>query len=310
MRNVLITGASGFCAQHLARRLAQQGDVRLVGLDVRSGPPCDVPLDTYLVTDISKAAELREVVTRTRPDMVFHLAALARGPATDLYRVNLLGGVHVLEAVREAVPQARVLLVGSAAEYGEVAEARMPITEEHPCRPIGPYGLSKYALTQAALDYVQAFGMNVAIVRPFNIVGAGIPPSLVVGAILERIQQATADGGDRTVTVGNLDTQRDFVAVEDAVDGYVRLMESDCWGEVFNICSGQPRSIRSIVEELISLAPCPIRLLVDPALVRPDDVPTVYGSWEKAKQAFGFRPSTNLSDALRAAWQHAIDKDN
>jgi GDP-4-dehydro-6-deoxy-D-mannose reductase len=113
--------------------------------------------------------------------------------------------------------------------------------------------------------------------------------------------------GDPVVRIGNLDTQRDFVAVEDAVEAYLRLIRCDCWGEVFNVCSGQPRSIRSLVEQLLGFSKRPVRLLVDPALVRPADVPVAYGSWEKAHRAAGFAPATRLEDALRSAWNHAME---
>jgi GDP-4-dehydro-6-deoxy-D-mannose reductase len=308
MPNVLLTGACGFCGWHLARRLADEGGFRVSGVDLAPAPPAHVPLAEYLAADVTIAAELARAVRRAQPEWVFHLAGRMSGPAAEVFRVNLLGTIHLLEAVREAAPAARILLVGSAAEYGHVPAGDMPITEDHTCRPGGAYGLSKYAATLAGLDYARRCGMHVTVVRSFNVVGAGIPGSLVVGAILARAKKALATDADPVVAVGNLDTQRDFIAVEDAVEAYVRVMLGDHRGEVFNVCSGRPRTIRSIVERLLGFSARPIRLQTDPALVRSTDLPVVYGSGEKARRTFGFAPQRTLDDALRAAWEHELGR--
>lgn len=310
MTRALITGVCGFCAAHLAKKLASGGDIRTIGIDIRGRPPQRLPLDDYISVDMGDRLQVSDTVARVKPDLVFHLAGLVRGNAAELFRVNLLGGVHLMEAILESAPDARTLVVGSAAEYGHVPESEMPITEEHPCNPIGPHGLSKYSLTLAAVDYARNRGLKVSVARPFNIVGAGVPESLVVGAILHRATKALAESDDPVVTIGNLDTERDFVAVEDAVDGYLRMVQSDHWGEVFNICSGQPCSIRSVVEGLLSYSPKPIRLRVDPALVRPADVKTVYGDYGKANRLLGFVPATSLDSALRSAWDHEMEGVN
>ena len=130
----------------------------------------------------------------------------------------------------------------------------MPLAEDHECRPVGPYGLSKHAMTLAALDHARADGTKVIVARPFNLVGAGMPTNLVAGAIAQRTRQALARG-ESTITVGNANTQRDFIAVEDAVEAYVKLLQSGAWGEVFNICSGQATSIESIIQTLLSFSP-------------------------------------------------------
>jgi GDP-4-dehydro-6-deoxy-D-mannose reductase len=254
------------------------------------------------------------ITATVRPDEVYHLAGLTSGEVGDLYRVNILGTVHLLEAVRTTVPQAAVLVVGSAAEYGPAPPTDMPLNEQQPCRPEGPYGISKYAATLTALCAVRQHGLRVVVVRPFNLVGVGISPNLVVGAVLKRVQEALRNSPQKDCTelviaVGNLDTARDFLPVGDAVDAYVRLLRAGCWGEVFNVCSGQPRTVRSVLEELLSFSPRPVRLQVEPGLVRPSDVPLVYGSYEKAAVKVGFRPTGSLREALRTTWDHAMQRE-
>jgi len=215
----------------------------------------------------------------------------------------VLGAVRLLDAVALAAPQAAVLLVGSAAEYGPVAPEALPVGEDHPCRPVGAYGISKLVATNLALEIARRRSLRVVVARPFNIVGAGVPTTLVVGAILDRLRRALLDGGRPLVRMGNLDAQRDFIAVEDAVDAYVRLIQCGRWGEVFNICSGKPCPVRRVVEQLLSYCSTPIELVVDPTLVRHDDVAVIYGDATKAADAIDFQPRITLSDALLAAWR-------
>jgi GDP-4-dehydro-6-deoxy-D-mannose reductase len=301
----LVTGAAGFSGRHLCQRLKCEARLDIVGLDCLAAPPPEMALSRYLAADVTEPEALRRIVRSVAPDFIFHLAGSAAGDPVSIYRLNTLGTVCLLEAVRAEVPGARVLLVGSAAEYGTPPASAMPLTEEQPCQPAGPYGVSKYAATRIALDYFNRFDLKIVIARPFNIVGPGIPPSLLVGAVLHRAVQALSGPEPAVVRIGNLDTERDFVAVEDVVEAYWRMLQASRWGEVFNLCSGSPRSIRSVVEEVLRHAHRPVRLEVDAALVRPSDVRSIYGSWEKARRAFGFVPATPLETALRSAWQYA-----
>ena len=263
-------------------------------------------LDGFVQIDLGEFAQVVDLLRRVRPDLVFHLAGIHHGEAKDIYRTNVMGAVHLLEAVRLESHSARVLFVGSAAEYGLVGKEELPITEDIPCRPQGPYGLSKYASTLAGLNWCRQYGMKIVIARPFNIIGAGMPQSLVVGAILARARKALAQGGNPVVKVGNLDSERDFVAVDDTVDAYVRMLEGNRWGEVFNICSGRPYAVRDVVEMLLSFAPRRVQFEVDPTLLRSHEGKVIYGSYGKAKEAFGFVPATPLHDALRLCWSDSV----
>ena len=305
MKTALITGARGFFGAQLAEVLAWNGDFRVVGLDLLPGGAVGGPCGDYVVADLADAFQTERTIQQIQPDLVFHLAGQVRGNAGDLYRANLMAGIYLLEALRLHRPDARVIVTGSAAEYGPVA-ADAPVSENHPCNPRGDYALSKYALTLASLDAVRRHGTKVVVARPFNLVGPGVPPSLVVGAVLGRLKAALASPGEAVVTIGNLDTQRDFLAVKDAAQAYLALIQGEAWGEIFNICSGVPTTIRSVLETLLTFSPRQIRLETDPALVRPSDTTVVYGSWEKASSVFGFRPTTPLHEALYSAWKYSM----
>jgi GDP-4-dehydro-6-deoxy-D-mannose reductase len=308
---MLITGVHGFIARHLTRCLEADGSADIHGTDVHVNAPVGFNPARYHRVDMNDLPRLGNTLGSVHPHAVFNLAGLTQGESPDIHRVNFMGAIHLLEAVRRWSPETRVLLVGSAAEYGHVPEHEMPIRETRPCSPMTPYGVSKYGMTLAAQGYWRDHRIRVAIARPFNIVGAGVPETLVVGAVLARIRRSMEEMGrpPAVVTVGRTDTERDFVAVEDVVECFCRLVRHDCWGEVFNICSGRTWLVRDILDCLGKNSPHPIEFRVDPTLVRGNDVKTVYGSCEKANRLLGFSPRVPIERALKAAWAAAMGQE-
>lgn len=310
MRTCLITGARGFCGRHLVSRLAEEGGFRVIGTGRCGEVPSDTGLDEYIPADVRDEGQMGKVVRDSRPDMVFHLAGIRHGTAEEMDRVNLIGSLTVLDTLKRYAPRARVLLVGTAAEYGAVEVNNLPVTEGHRCQPCGSYGTSKHAMALAGLDYGRGFGLSVVLARPFNIIGAGISRDLMLGAVLCRAKMALAGAGDPVVHVGNVQTERDFVAVEDVVDAYVRMLTGNFGGEIFNLCSGRPHSVRSLIALALAQSPRAIRAEVDPRLVRSSEVEIIYGSWAKAHRTFGFRPATSVESSVRAAWNYEMALPN
>src|SRR6476619_3871719 len=132
MLKALIVGARGFCARHLAERLRNPSQVRRIGL-ARGPAPDGAPFDEWHAVDLRDGVAVARAIAAIAPDWVFHVAGVVAAPAAELYQANTLGTVHLLEALREHAPRARILLVGSAAEYGP--DAALPVAEDSPCRP-------------------------------------------------------------------------------------------------------------------------------------------------------------------------------
>jgi len=308
MKTALITGANGFSGRFLSSKLRGR-NYYLIGLDIDPIRRNDILLDDYVSLDLRNANSVNKVMMEIRPDFVFHLAGIFKASENEIYQSNFLAGLNLLDAAVRFSPSARVLIIGSAAEYGHVPAAEMPIRESQPCRPINAYGISKHALTMAARDYYDSRGLRVVIARPFNLIGPGLSESLVLGAILERVKEASRKASEPVIKVGRTDTERDFLPVADAVEAYIQLLEGEFWGEIFNICSGIPRTIRSVIENLMAFSAQKFRLEEDPSLVRPNDAKISFGSWEKANAAFGFTPKTDFLKTLEAMWLYAQESE-
>jgi len=286
-----VTGSSGFVGSHLVPFLRRRGD-DVVTIDRTGTPPVDV-------TD---AAEVREVLSATRPDAVYHLAALSHiGRSWDapetVFRVNALGALNVLRACSDAGVD-RVLVAGSADVYGAVGPEDLPLTEESPIRPVTPYGASKAAADVLALQAFLGDGLGTLRVRAFNHTGPGQSTSMLVPGLAQRIADAERDEGNK-VSVGRVDVVRDLSDVRDVVRAYRLLVEHGTPGEAYNVCSGRGVSVREVADTMLATSDAPLELVVDPDLVRPVDVPRLVGDPARLRAATGWEPEIPLDVTLR-----------
>jgi GDP-4-dehydro-6-deoxy-D-mannose reductase len=241
------------------------------------------------------------VVQSARPDYVFHLAALINSNVlSDLLLVNVIGTQNVLEAVAATRPEARVLVTGSAAEYGLAQPGELPIREDNPLRPFSPYGVSKAAQSLLALHYTHCKRLDVVCTRTFNLIGPGEPPGLVGGDLARRIVEVEQAGPEGCICVGDLEAQRDFVDVRDALQAYWLAASQGVPGQVYNVCSGRPVRIAQVLACLIKCSTSRIEIQVDANLLVPQEVPISWGSSEKLTRATGWRPALSLEQSLQA----------
>jgi GDP-4-dehydro-6-deoxy-D-mannose reductase len=291
----LVTGAGGFVGQTLVAHLEAAGD-EVVGLDRAGGP------------DITDGAAVREAFARHRPDAVYHLAAVTHIGASwdaplEVFRINAEGTLNVLAAC-SAAEVGRVLVVGSADEYGAVRPEDLPLTEEAPLRPLTPYGASKVAAEYLALQAFLGDGLPVLRVRAFNHTGRNQSDRFMIPGLARRIAAAERDGR-KEIPVGSLEPVRDFTNVDDVVVAYRLLVERGEPGEVYNVCSGVGHSVADVAEHLLGLARHAIELVPDPALVRPIDVPRLVGDNRRLREATGWAPAIPFEDTLAAVLDRA-----
>jgi GDP-4-dehydro-6-deoxy-D-mannose reductase len=213
------------------------------------------------------------------------------------FRANAEGTLAVLWAARESGVD-RVLTIGSADVYGKVTEDDCPITEDHPLRPVSPYAASKAAADQVALQAHLGHGQDVVRARPFNHLGPGQTDRFVAPALASRIAANERTGNDE-VRVGNLSPRRDFTDVRDVVRAYRLLVEHARSGEAYNVCSGRAIAVSDLAERLITMATVAMRLVPDPELVRPADIPLLLGDASRLRQDTGWAPEIPLEVTLR-----------
>lgn len=302
MNTALITGAAGFIAGHLATVVRAAMTARVVGIDVRDMP--ERLFDQRIHVDLTDPEATQRAVRSVRPNTVFHLAGAVRGTEELLYSSNVTSACILLDTLLDIAPGARVVLVGSAAEYGIVPLSQQPVAESFAGTPVSAYGRAKTRVSTLAKTAASR-DQRVIVVRPFNVLGAGSPDTLVGGAIVDRLWAAIAAPEPRTIRIGRTSTIRDFVAVEDVARGMLLAAREGRPGEAYNLCSGEGHSIAELLDRLLTLAGTPVAVEEDSSLIRQDDVDAMVGSRDKAKHELGWEPLVPFDLAVRATWRGA-----
>ncbi len=303
---ILITGAGGFVATHLAAHFSQTTPAAsLFGLVRPGGARSGVWPEamTRIEADVEDASAVERVLATMRPDRILHLAAQSsphdswRDPAGTL-RTNILGLANLLESVRRLSLSPRILVVGSAEEYGAVPETLQPVQEDAPLRPASPYAVSKLAQGYLALQYSLSHGLATIRTRTFNHTGPGRGDGFAESSFARQIAQIEAGSREGVIAVGNLDTLRDFTDVRDVVRAYDLVLERGTPGEVYNVCSGRGVLIREILDNLLALSQAHIEVRIDPERLRPADVPALIGDPGRLQAATGWQPRLTLEQTL------------
>ena len=313
---VLITGATGFAGRHLSSFCTAAGHE--VHALVRPGREDAVAGGVRAhAAGLTDAPALAALLDEVAPDAIAHLAgassvgrSFAEPAAT--WEVNLGGTIALLEAMRKTGSAARALIVSSGEIYGRVPVEDLPVTEATLLDPVSPYGASKAAADLAAGQYRAAYGIAAIRLRAFNHVGPGQDPRFVLPNVARQIARAERAGTPVEVTVGNVDTRRDFMDVRDMVRAQLLLLEGGDPDAVYLACTGRSTAVRELIEGLGALARVPITFRSDAALRREGEQPDLYGSPERLRADTGWSPEipmeTTLADTLDW-WRGRVDEE-
>lgn len=246
MIKVLITGAKGVSGQNLAALLSVEEGMRIYFTDLQ----VEAGVDRF-ACDLTDAEEVDRMVEKIRPERIYHLAGVYSHDYAINYSVNVLATKHLLDACLKHALCVRVLLIGSAAEYGVVREEENPVREDHPLSAVSLYGLSKVYQTELMKYYRNVFDMDIVMARTFNLLGEGFSTRLFVGNLLKQIADYK-NGVINKIMVGNLENKRDYLHVSAVVRHYKVIMEHGLTGEIYNVGSGKSVKINDILDEIIA----------------------------------------------------------
>jgi len=303
----LITGINGFAGSHLADRLLAEHE-EVFGLARTLANDKNIKhlagrIQVY-ACDIGNAAELKQILDVVRPERIYHLAAVSFVPQAEkncdaAFQTNLLGTLHLLDAVRDLRMDARILWVGSAEAYGQGGQEENFIDEGWPLEPVSHYGVSKAAADLLAQSYAKRERMDVVRVRPFNHIGPRQDSRFVCSSFARQIA-AIESGALPVIKTGNLDSFRDFTDVRDTVRAYHAVMRAGKPGEVFNVCSGTAVSVRFILDTLLEISGARVKVETDPQRFREAKSIRVCGNPQRLRQRTGWRPEISLRQTLEA----------
>jgi len=297
MRVWLVTGGSGFIGRHVLTALDQEA-ANVVALGRRCPPGWDPR--RFVVADLNRPETLTRAIEEIQPDSVIHAAG--RTPPADadtLFRDNTLSTIHLLDALKLAGKPCRLVIAGSAAEYGQVEIENLPISETHPSRPMDAYGLSKWLATCAAM--IATPPGEVISARIFNPIGPGQSLNQAFGKFASQLL-----GNDTSrLFVGNLEPRRDFIDVRDVAKALIELGRQGIAGQIYNVGTGRSHRVGEGLEHLIRLSGKSVQVRIDSNLLGTlgpiDSRADVCRIFDQT----GWQPTISFEQSLNDLWRDA-----
>lgn len=308
-KTALVTGAEGFIGSHMVGFLAKRG-WNVIGTHFHAAPTSIPKFSRIHLTrcDLRDGQRVTHVVAQYQPTHIFHFGAQSlptdswADPVTT-FETNIMGSLHLFEAIRYLKRQSIVVSACSSAEYGHVADADMPVTEEHSLRPLHPYGISKVCLDLLAREYYLDYKIPAVSVRLFNTTGPGktndAPSDFVRQLVrIKRGLQAPV------IEVGNLKPRRAFLDVQDTVRGFYLAAIKGSRGEAYNLCADRTYPIHEVLRTALRLSGVKAEIRPVPRLMRPSDERIIFGSTQKIRRDTGWKPICSLERTLSSMLEH------
>ena len=306
---ILITGITGFAGSHLADYiLDNHPDVQVFGL-IRWRSRMENVLHIQdrirlIEADLKDLVSLKKCLAEVKPDRIFHLAAQSFVPTSwrcpaETFTINAFGQINLFEAILSWELSPKIQIAGSSEEYGAVNTDEVPMKESNALRPLSPYAVSKVAQDLLGWQYYKSYGLNIVRTRGFNHTGPRRGEVFICSNFAKQIVEIEKKKREPVISVGNMEAKRDFTDVRDTVRAYWLSLEKGVAGEVYNIGTGKTYSIHEILEMLLSLALVDVKIQVDPARLRPSDVPVLLSDSTKFKELTGWAPEIPFRQSLQ-----------
>jgi GDP-4-dehydro-6-deoxy-D-mannose reductase len=326
MKRALITGISGMVGSHLADYLLAKTDWQIYGMARWRSPLDNLSQLTgeinkgqrvhLLYGDLEDEISLRHVVTKSKPDYVFHLAAQSF-PQTSFTAplqtldVNILGTYRLLNSIQEIVPNAIVHVCSSSEVFGRVPKEFVPIKEDTPFHPASPYAISKVGTDLIGRYFAEAFGLKTITTRMFTHTGPRRGDVFAESSFAKQIAMIEKGLMPSIIKVGNLDSMRTFADVRDAVIAYHLAVTSDLpAGSVFNIGGTHSCTVGEMLQRLLELSSTKnIAIESDPARMRPIDADLQIPDTSSFRSATGWSPKISFDETMQSLldyWRNRV----
>lgn len=315
---VLITGITGFAGSHLADYILENHpDVKVYGfVRWRSRMENILHIEDKIElheADLKDIVSLRKCLAEIKPDRIFHLAAQSfvhaswKCPA-ETFAINAIGQINLFESFLSLNLSPKIQVAGSSEEYGFVNPEEIPMKETNPLRPLSPYAVSKVAQDLLAWQYFKSYGLRTVRTRGFNHTGPRRGEVFICSNFAKQIVEIEKGKREPVIYVGNLEAKRDFTDVRDIVRAYWLSLEKGKEGEVYNIGTSKAYAMKEVLDLLLSLSKVNVEIKVDPARLRPSDVPVLFSDCTKFRNLTGWQPRIPFKRTLQDLLEYWRDR--
>lgn len=324
MKKYLITGFSGFVAYHFLAYLNSVADEETLVLGLDRIEPFDYNKWNFTnikisfnACDLTDSKAFGNTITTFKPTYILHLAAVSsvgqswEDPAGCFFN-NTCVFLNIMETVRKNSLDCKILCIGSSEEYGTVQEKDLPLKEDMPLNPENPYAVTKMSQEAMSRCYVNGYNMDICMTRSFNHIGPRQRDTFVIASFAKQFAKAAIDKEKKlTLITGNLSVARDFLDVRDVVCAYYLILKKGKKGELYNVCSGNNYKLRDIIDMLSEISGVFVTTKTNQILVRPNDIPVIYGCNDKIKKDTGWMPIYEVKQSLTDIfnyWKEMLSK--
>jgi GDP-4-dehydro-6-deoxy-D-mannose reductase len=309
MKKYLITGYSGFVSRHFLEYIDKnETSISIKGLDIQTP---NFSQDSYKnirvefeKIDLLDQNRVESIIFNFQPDYIIHLASHSsvafswKEPILS-FQNNMNIYLSLLESVRKLNLPLRILSIGSSEGYGNVDKKSLPLTEAHILKPLNPYAVARVSQEMISKVYVDGYGLDIVMTRSFNNIGPYQKEIFVISSFAKQLAEIKKSGNNSSELVtGDTSIVRDFTDVRDVVVAYDLLLKKGKTGEIYNVCSGEGKSLNDIIGIMAKILNLHIHTRVNEKLVRPNDNKIIIGSNKKIKRETGWDNIIPLEKSL------------
>lgn len=293
-KSIVVFGANGFIGSNLTRYIVNNNLLNKYSFLFVVNKNINNRIEglNYKSLDLTDNALLTDFLLTTKPNYIINLAGIIdSNNLSNCLNINAELPRKIIEIIiRHKLVIDNLLLIGSAAEYGE--NTNLPIAESEELVPLNYYGLSKVIQTEYFKFYSKRLNINIA--RTFNVIGPFISNSLAIGAFIDKINKSEKGG---TIYTGSLSSKRDYLHVNDVINAFFSILFNGKSGEIYNVCSGKGISMSDILDSLIKASGKNINVISDDSLYKQVNVPVSFGNHFKLKVHTGWEPKIDLEES-------------
>ena len=302
-KKIIILGSEGFIGKSFVNYYERLDDsnIKLYFIDI-------VPIkkNNYYNVNATDFEKINKIIQKIKPEEIFNFSGSFTNIFNTDYQNNVIATKNIFESVlQNGLEECKILINGSAAEYGLIQKEDYIIDEDYPLNPISFYGLSKVFQTYLAKTYFLREDINVYITRPFNIIGYGISSKLFIGRLINEIKLNLKE--KRKITLGNLNNERDYIDIEDLINAYVKIIHEGIPGEIYNIgsqCSIKTQNLLTKFMEIFEIDKNNIE--INKNLSSKFDVPKIIADNTKLKE-LGWINKISLENSIQKIKSSILD---